>query len=290
MQDLATAMTPGPTRTHTASASGTIEAIPIPRDPNTMTSQTAPTKIPSAFHQIPDEIHVQIMSYHLSRDPVSQICWGLTSRRFYQILQSVLNPRIFCASKNKYIDSEPQISDLRMQVSLDEENVLYGWYEYGYMFEAPRSTWQSSLFERLKDEKWLWGDLRFCAWCVRYKPPKAFRGFELEHEVLGSGEDVLKCLGLDLLRRETGTDWEEEVRYEDICTRCRARLLLVRWRGRSEVRDVRRNFGEERRSLGLVRPAMEGRAGVLERGVEELGWCDPEILEAWNEVFAKISL
>ena len=166
-----------------------------------------------------------------------------------------------------------------MQAAVDESHVLYGWYEYGYMLGATCVEWQRSLGELLWDESWLWRGLRCCVSCVKYKPEEAFGGFELERKV---EKDKPKAL-IELEKREL--DW-----YRFLCKRCRAKILLVECVGREQVVEVHGNAWEERVSLGLIRCGEESRSKELWIKMICQYWEDEEILETWDEVFAKMDI
>ncbi|KAL5321878.1 hypothetical protein ACEPPN_009841 [Leptodophora sp. 'Broadleaf-Isolate-01'] len=229
------------------------------------------------FHDLPDEIRLNIMA-HLVRDPVSQICLGLTARCWYAIFHEVMDQgKLYVGPGRKYeIKRFP--FDLRMQAAVDESHVLYGWQEWGYMYGAKCVEWQRSLGELLWDEKTLWADLWHCSSCLKYKPEEAFGTFALEEKVEKEDSQALSAF------EEKG--WE----YWSHCRRCRAVTLLIEWEGREEVVELHGNAFEDRESLGLIRGGEESRSRELWTKMICFYDNDPEILESWDEVFAKMSI
>lgn len=169
--------------------------------------------------------------------------------------------------------------DLRMQAAVDESHVLYGWYEYGYMLGATCVEWQRPLGELLRGEEWLWSGLECCWACMRYKPEEAFGGFELEEKIERENPTAVR----QAEEREGG--W-----YRLRCRRCRAKVLLVECEGREEVVEVHGNAFEERISLGLIRRGEESRSRELWTKMICDNYEDEDILETWDEVFAKMGL
>ncbi|KAH7350841.1 hypothetical protein BKA65DRAFT_245852 [Rhexocercosporidium sp. MPI-PUGE-AT-0058] len=239
-------------------------------------SSTSKTRWQNLFHSLPDEIRLNIMA-HLVRDPVSQICLGLTARRWYAIFHEIIDQGQLYVHPGRKYDIKRFPFDLRMQAAVDESHVLYGWCEWGYMRDATCVQWQRSLGELLRDEKTLWGDLWYCGLCVKYKPEEAFGTFALEEKV-GKEDPVFLNVG----KGEGG--------YRSWCRRCRACSLLIDWEGREGVFEVHGNAFEDRESLGLIRVGEEGRAREL--WIKMICNCDedPEILEAWDEVFEKMGI
>ncbi|KAK0108325.1 hypothetical protein ONS95_003140 [Cadophora gregata] len=245
-------------------------------DPRSLQSLTP--KLKALFHSLPDEIHLNILA-QLWRDPVSQICFGLTARRFYALFHDVLDKGLLYDGAGKVYEIKRYPFDLRMRAAIDESHVLYGWYEYGYMLGATCVEWQRSLGELLWDEEWLWTGLRCCFECMKYKPEEAFGGFELEKK----------------LEKEDSMAWRmsqerEASSYRKCCRRCRAKSLLVNLGGREEVVEVQGNAFEERASLGLIRCGEERRSRELWTKMNCYYYEDGDILETWDEVFAKMGL
>jgi len=165
-----------------------------------------------------------------------------------------------------------------MQVSVDSNFWLYGWYEYGYLLDAKDIPWERPLGELLSDEKWLWRDLRYCEQCHKYKPEEAFAGFWFEKDMAKKHSNKIK-----------DTDPEDIQWYKKQCKRCRAQHLFVFLEGRREVLDdLLVNFYEEQPSLGLIkddeivtRTALLGKPG---QGQEDLPF------DKWEDIYARLRI
>ncbi|PVH85324.1 hypothetical protein DL98DRAFT_511789 [Cadophora sp. DSE1049] len=248
------------------------------QDLQPLQSHTPNRQTQTQIQSLPNETYLNILA-HLWRDPVSQICFGLTARRFYALFHSVLDQGWLYVGAGKKYEIKRYPFDLRMQAAVDESHVLYGWYEYGYMLGATCVEWQRSLGELLWDEEWLWGGLRCCLECVRYKPEEAFGRFELEERV--ERENPIAARKFE--EREGDS-------YELSCRRCRAKTLLVKCVGREEVVEVHGNAFEDRASLGLIRCGEESRSRELWTKMICYYFEDEDILEPWAEVFAKMGI
>lgn len=71
-----------------------------------------------------------------------------------------------------------------MQASLCGKYVLNWWYDDWFLRDSSDIKWDKFLGALLYEEKWLWGDLKLCAECFKYKPEKAFGGFAWETDML----------------------------------------------------------------------------------------------------------
>jgi hypothetical protein len=134
--------------------------------------------------------------------------------------------------------------DLRMQVSLDGKDQLYGWYDYEHLLDTIRLgsdiVWEKCLEDKLGEEKWLFRDLWKCVGCYKYKPEQAFGRFDFEDEmVMNHGEEF--------------EEWERDdcEWFTNKCKRCRAKELLVQLDGGKELFDNDGDEREGRDSLGL---------------------------------------
>ncbi|TVY33501.1 hypothetical protein LOCC1_G006653 [Lachnellula occidentalis] len=201
----------------------------VARGTNETVRSTSPWQ--ATFLALPTELHTNMLA-HL--DPVSQMCLGLTSSYFHRIFHFIYG------SGDQYnIRRNP--FDLRMQVSVCGKHFLNYVYEDWFLRDSRCIIWERSLGELLSDEKTLWGCLRCCGGCLKYKPEGAYgrcafeKGMFLKHKKeIGALEAV-------------DVDW-----YEGRCRRCRVKLLMVIMERKEEY------FGEpewecERESLGLVR-------------------------------------
>lgn len=224
----------------------------------------------------------------LDDDPVSQICFGLTSSYFYwQVFHEVRDERNWFGEGKIYpIKRYP--FDLRFQVSLCGKHTVFGWHEYGYLLDEWHIGWQRSLGELLWDERWLWGGLRCCWECVKYKPESAFGEFAFETEI------VENCLDWWESLKEENLWW-----YGNVCRRCRAKYLWVVLGGREEVGEDRGNPFEERKSLGLR--SLEGddsAVTVFEENKDS--WTSSRLWEeyealvgkylTWESIFEKMGI
>jgi hypothetical protein len=227
---------------------------------------------------------------HLHHDPVSQICFGLTSSYFYwHIFHEVRDEKGYGREGKVYpILSHPY--DLRFQVSVCGQYSVFGWGEYGYLLDAWDSptrgiAWYKSLGELLCEERWLWGDLRYCSECVKYKPESAFEEFDGQQEMLQG-----------VSNRQVGVDfwW-----LGNVCRRCRAKQIFRDLGEREEVREQRGNAWEERKSLGLK--TLEHKEDEVEVSKQnEHSWTysrwrdECEALngqyEMWESIFSKMCI
>jgi hypothetical protein len=226
----------------------------------------------------------------LHRDPVSQICFGLTASYFYwQVFHEVREEKRY-GKEGKVYPIRCLPHDLRFQVSVCGQYSVFGWGEYGYLLDVndkPTDTidWQKCLGERLWEEWWLWGDLRYCTECVTYKPESAFEEFDGQQE---------------MLQRVSNMNMEVDIWWlADICKRCRVKQLCRDLREREEVREQRGNPWEERKSLGLKRLGNDEKTeeGLRER---ERSWTcsrwrdECEALngdyETWESIFLEMGI
>jgi hypothetical protein len=224
----------------------------------------------------------------LDDDPVSQICFGLTSSYFYwQVFHEVRDEREWLKGEKIYpIQRHPY--DLRFQVSVCGKHSVYGWYEYGYLLDAWHVLWERSLGELLWEEKWLWKGLKYCWGCLKYKPQSAFEEFGWEKETLRYNPDWFEHL------LEEDSRW-----YENSCRKCRAKFLLVSLGKREEVREKRGNPFEETKSLGLKRLKGDDNAeDIFEGRTKDWSTCrlweEYEALigkyETWESIFAELGI
>lgn len=92
---------------------------------------------------------------------------------------------------------------------------------------------------------------------------------------------------------ETSSGELEDCEYFDfdkMCKRCRASHLLVYWDGRQEIRSVRENAFEDRKSLGLIKNGRENRPSGRVNPPRIDGVPDKELWETWEEVFVKMGI
>lgn len=145
------------------------------------------------FHGLPAELHINIMA-NLHGDPVSQICFGLTSSYFYwQIFHEVYDERSYVSGEKEYmIFSHP--FDLRFQVSHCGQYSIFGWWDYGNLLDCWDINWNRSLGELLWEEKGLWHGLTCCNECQKFKPEEAFEIFEWETVAM---HDARVCIRTD---------------------------------------------------------------------------------------------
>lgn len=176
-------------------------------------------------------------------------------------------------------------NDLRLQVSVCGQYSVYGWWEYGFLLDAWHVGWNRSLGELLFGEWWLWGDLRYCEECVRYKPESAFEEFEGQQELLQG-----------VANRQVVVD---DLWLGNVCKRCRSKQLLRDLGEREEIREQSGNPWEERKSLGLRKLEFDGNAKEM---LQETGytwtssrlWEEREALESnyetWESIFSKLGI
>ena len=230
------------------------------------------------FHTLATELQVNIMA-HLCQDPVSQICFGLTSSYFYwQVFHEVMDEKDYGDGKEYR-----HAMDLRLQVSVCGEYSVYGIWEYGFLLDKWDIPWDRSLGELLSEEQWLWGQLGYCAECVKYKPASAFEEFGGEQEMLKGVE-------------ERGVEVVADFWW---CKRCRVKQLLRDLGEREEVREPEQYAFEERRSLGLKRVEVDDNVKDLLREYEQtltrsMFWEECEALdgnyETWRSIFSKLGI
>jgi hypothetical protein len=223
----------------------------------------------------------------LDDDPVSQICLGLASSYFYwQVFHEVRDERDWGKEEKIYpIQRHPY--DLRFQVSVCGKHSVYGWYEYGYLLDAWDLRWERSLGDLLWEEKWLWGDLKCCWECLKYKPDNAFRDFDWEKETLMYAPDWFEYLS------EEDFSW-----YGNACRRCRAKFLFVDLGNREEVREKGGNPFEETKSLGLRLKGDDNADDSFERKQTycstSRSWGEYATLtgmyETWKSIFTKLGI
>jgi len=132
--------------------------------------------------------------------------------------------------------------------------------------------WNDCLKTLLCKERWLWGDLRYCAECVKYKPESAFGDFSGQQEMLMAVED-------QRLDDQANLKW-----LETICKRCRAKELFRCIGEREEVRETWGNPWEERESFGLKNPEAK------DRGPGRNGMWDESDYETWESIFLKMGI
>jgi hypothetical protein len=225
----------------------------------------------AAFHALPPELHTNIMA-HL--DPVSQMCLGLTSSYFLTILCS-----IYGSGKKYNIRRNP--FDLRMQVSVCGEYFLNYVYEDWFLRDCQDIIWERNLGELLWEEKTLWGNLRCCESCLRYKPEEAYGRFEFEEEVFRKYKKEIEAFEAE------DVGW-----YESRCRRCRAKILLVIFeRGREVFEDL--VVLSDRESLGLTKEKMTDgeRCQALEdaRTAEQYHAAQFNY-ESWDSIFRRLNI
>jgi hypothetical protein len=184
------------------------------------------------FRQLPDELMLNIMRQleEEYRDPVSQLCFGLTSRRFYRVFHTV---RDYFIDGEGYYPIGAHPFSFNMKVSVDGQHMLFGWYEWGLqgLVTSRDIVWQRDVGDLLKDELWLWKNLCCCAQCQRYKPLNAFEGFAFEEDMrIKYHKEIAE------IDRNCGLYWEQ-------CRRCRAKLLKTKLEKRLEVFE-RGNVGQ----------------------------------------------
>jgi hypothetical protein len=177
--------------------------------------------------------------------------------------------------------------DLRFQVSVCGKHPVYGWYEHGYLLDAWDLRWETSLGDLLWEEKWLWGDLKCCWVCLKYKPDSAFRDFDWEKEMLMYAPDWIEHL------LEEDFSWSGNA-----CRRCRATFLFVELGNRKEVREKGGNPFEETKSLGLRLQGHGNAEDIFERKQKycstSRSWEEYATLtgryETWESIFAKLGI
>ncbi|PMD44235.1 hypothetical protein L207DRAFT_508989 [Hyaloscypha variabilis F] len=208
---------------------------------------------------------------HLYQDPASQICFGLTSSYFYWQVFHEMADRKYGDGGTKYLHP----NDLRLQVSSCGQYSLFGLWEYGFLLDAWDIDWHPCLKELLCEEHWLWGDLKYCEGCAKYKPKGAFGEFSKQQEMLKAVEDRQFLEAADFW-------W-----LENICKRCTAKELFRYMGEREEVLEQGGNAWEERESFGLKRLAADDKT---QEGIWEECETGGDIYETWESIFSKLGI
>lgn len=216
----------------------------------------------------------------LAKDPVSQMCLGLTNRQFHKVFYATYASA--CASLGlETYNSKVRPWDLRMCVSADETAILYGWIPFYNELNDGTILWQPSLGDLLLDERSLWRGMSLCEGCLKYKPDTAWDMSTFEMNTLNRHHKEFECIEhVDVL-------W-----YKERCARCRAKALLVAFEKRLEAweDDVQ---PEEAACVGLWLP---GRIEALlseksnPPAVRKLYGKNGRNYEPWEEVFDRLGL
>ena len=208
------------------------------------------------------------------------MCLGLTSRYFHGIFHA-----IYGGGENYRIKRYP--FDLRMQESVCSKHLLFWWWDHWFLEDSDDIVWEKRLGELLREER-LWGELKCCEECWRYKPRTAFDGkCRVEMEALERNKDVLETLSTEDI------EWLREG-----CRRCRVRKIFVFLEEREEMFENSRtgkwNEWEMGNSSGLKRLRMtsgdadlahiEKRAVSDERNDPEGGY------ESWEFIYAGLGI
>jgi hypothetical protein len=223
------------------------------------------------------------------RSSLADLLWSYLFVLYWQIFHEVRDEKEYGREGKVYpILSHPH--DLRFQVSVCSQYSVFGWGEYGYLLDAWDNptrdiAWHKSLVELLWEERWLWGNLRYCSECVKYKPESAFEEFDGQQEMMQSVSN----------RQEEFEFWWLGTR----CKRCRAKQLFRQLGEREEVTEQRGNPWEERKSLALKKPEYNENPEELLKQNEHSWtysrWRDEcEALnsnyETWESIFSKMCI
>ena len=224
--------------------------------------------------------------FHLSSNTVSQICFGLTSRYFYQLFVDCVHRHVVPAWEFPV--------DLRMTVDINENHMLYGSVFYEHILNDPEIEWQRSLFECLEGES-LWHDLIYCAECVRYKPESAFEEFDFELQIRRKHSRNIENIE---------SSWIDY--HWNCCKRCRIKELLVCLERKEQVYEcVITEIGVV--SLGLIVDKKDWGGKVLTpectitKSVAYFEWTSgvamptstgrsDRMFEAWEDIFARLGI
>ncbi|KUJ15644.1 uncharacterized protein LY89DRAFT_719371 [Mollisia scopiformis] len=230
------------------------------------------------FHNLPTELHMNIIA-QMDQDPVTQVCLGLTSRYFYAVYHMVRD--VFRTDGTKFYPIKWWPLDLRMQISECNQYMYRGWYNSIFHESPPSIQWGKPLGKLLEGEN-IWGDLKNCASCAKYKPDEAFTTSDYE-KAIAAKETDWKGIVEKICEGSVG----------NVCRRCRAQIILIHIEKREEWRE-NQIVEEERTSLGLRKLDWEAlivdgdplRAKLtLQEFLEVVGG-----YETWEEVFEKLGI
>jgi hypothetical protein len=216
----------------------------------------------------------------LAKDPVSQMCLGLTSKTFHTLFHSVYGSG--CVSETgRVYNSKVRPWDLRMSVSLDETAILYGWIPFHNEIHDTSLTFGQTLGDLLYNKTTLWKGLYRCEGCLKYKPDSAWNISGFEQTVLNIHQKEVNCIeAVDFM-------W-----YKNVCGRCRAKAILAAFENRAEAWEDDCE-PEEANCVGLWLPdRMKGV--VADRWVRpilrRLYDRDGRRYETWDEIFASLGI
>lgn len=234
------------------------------------------------FNKLHVELHVIIAK---ELDPVSQLCLGLTNRHFHTVLHEVVDVVQGCDETREYnIRRRPY--DLRMRSSVDGNDTLYGWTDYGHLLDESDSFWNRSLDELLAGEDRLWKGTCCCRGCLVYKPESAWARFEFEEVMAKKHEKEIDAF------EASDIDW-----YSSRCRRCRFKILMLYLENKVEHFKERDHPLEEEPSIGLLTSTLfdpDVTAFQLEFYEEKSGkHLYPHQNaghETWEEIFNKLRI
>ena len=209
-------------------------------------------------------------------NPVGQMCLGLTSSFFHQVLHS-----IYGTGEEYNIKKNP--FDVRMRFSVcGEWAENYTWFDLG-LWEDPDIIWEPCLGYLLSEEKTLWGNLIWCNHCLTFKPERAYERFAYEEHMFLKHEKAIKAY-----------DAEDVLWYMSVCSRCRAKTLLLHFKRRKEFWE-NPPFHRDWESLGLQlqRPEFNGEVR-LERikaaRTDEQFHAARNGYEDWGSIFRRLGI
>lgn len=99
------------------------------------------------------------------------MCLGIASRSLHNTLHTIHG------AEDEGYNVKRRPSDLWMQASICGKYILNWWYDDWFLRDCKDIEWNRSLGEMLFDEQWLWGDLRCCPQCLKFKPHDAYAEF-----------------------------------------------------------------------------------------------------------------
>ena len=131
--------------------------------------------------------------------------------------------------------------DLQMQAGVCGQYILNWCCDNWFLRDSEDIKWDRSLGELLFDEKWLWGDLRCCLRCLKFKQEEAYTAFAGEDEMLIKYSEEIA------MTEESDVDW-----YEGCCRRCRAQVIHVTLASREEFLDEGSEWEERESGAGQI--------------------------------------
>lgn len=207
-----------------------------------------------AFAKVSYEIVEKIIN---EVDPISQLCFSLTTSRFYKIIKTSKRPGSYQSYLHSYCYADRLSLDLSTQVSTCGK---YVWDKDDYYlnhvptFHDTEVQWQPRLVDLLWSEPFFWGSGgQWCEGCCRILPPTSWKKCEFERELWGSAlpkhEVVTNFLAHTLFEQIKGDvtredpdlllQWlitsdtlsvyesqENDINYE-LCVKCRLKDIIT---------------------------------------------------------------